>query len=221
MSLSRTQRAKNGKIGPIEYGAVLVSGRNTKGWHVSCADCHTKACNTALGSRTDEGIVRSWFLERGWKIYNRHAMCARCVAPKPVVEVKKSPVRKETNVTNISSPKPEVVPEGVRAIDKKTERRLYALLESYLDEVPGGWRYRDDWTDEKVAQDAGCQLWWVRRTREDAYGKLAAPPEVLDVRTDIEKLRSEIGQLLNAVAAAEANLSAVDKRVAKIEAKHG
>lgn len=220
-----------GDLGPFHRGPCSVDrSRNQVGWIAKCDCGFTDYWSGPFSVPLDN--VRQKFTQKGWQVLANRCICSACVEkakPKPRAESAPS-ITPKLEPVSMAVTKPEAVPEGVRAIEKKTERKVFALLETYFDEVDGGGgRYQEGWSDENVAEEAECQVWWVRRIREDAYGKLVAAPEVLAVRADIEGLRKEIGQSLTAVAdrlaaiesKANGDLSNLDKRLAKIETKHG
>lgn len=134
-------------------------------------------------------VVTKHFAQKGWKVRKR-LICPICNAPQ----------KKELSMNNVAPIKPEPAPtDAVKAARRKANELLMFEFE-----VEAG-RYKDGWSDERVAKESGMPLAWVVKRRDEEYGPLKEPSEFGEVRAEAKVLASEIGKL-------QAKLDAMAKR---------
>ena len=70
------------------------------------------------------------------------------------------------------------------------------LLRQYCEKAEGGLaRYRDTWSDEKIAQHIGCSIHSVARYRTSVYGDLRRRPRASTYATRVEACEQQIENL--------------------------
>lgn len=86
---------------------------------------------------------------------------------------------------------------------RKNKRLVVLALEDYFDEATR--RYRDQHSDQSVANELDLAPIFVAKVREEFYGKMAEP-------TEIESLRSDLAALMATARNIETRLADLSKR---------
>jgi len=170
---------------PVEVTSTM--GRVTA--RVECAQCGAHDDWKIAGRLPPADILPKHFANKGWSLRKR-----------PVCPVCNAPSKKEPDMSNVAPIKPEVAPtDAVKAMRRKANELLMFEFE-----VETG-RYKDGWSDERVAKESGMPVAWVTKRRDEEYGPLKEPAEFAEVRAEAKALASEIGKL-------QAKLDAMAKR---------
>lgn len=115
---------------------------------------------------------------RGWRL-GKHLSC-----PDHTVRERKS--------VTTEAPQPAVVTPaaGMTADARKVHRAVMEALMSVYDD--DGKRYSAGYTDQKVADETGAAVEYVRKTREEFFGPVAVPAELNEVRQEMDALVGSI-----------------------------
>ena len=84
---------------------------------------------------------------------------------------------------------------------KAARREAHDRIAIYFDIASG--QYSEGYTDQKIAEETGVSLAWVKQRREDEFGPIKEPTEIAAMRADLAKLIShadELRQRLDALA---------------------
>lgn len=129
---------------------------------IRCDECGKESDKSARPDIPEEAIARM-YRGAGWLVDSecRTAVCPKC--------------QERPNVSDIST----------AAI--KRQRQMYVLLDSHFDEDKG--RYREDWSDAKVAKDTGLAETVVAQHREAAYGPIKPNMEIVGAGKELADLR--------------------------------
>lgn len=138
-------------------------------------------------------VLDKKFRQKGWKL--DPATCPDC----------------------IQQPKEErqMASEGatVSAQAGLAQAKVFKLLVAQFDEEAG--RYRNGYTDDRVAKETGCALVFVQQCRKECFGELKEDPAIAELRNDIGALEGMIAettaQLQQELAQLKAKLARVSK----------
>lgn len=93
------------------------------------------------------------------------------------------------------------------------QAKVFKLLVAQFDEEAG--RYRNGYTDDRVAKETGCALVFVQQCRKECFGELKEDPAIAELRNDIGALEGMIAettaQLQQELAQLKAKLARVSK----------
>ena len=201
---------------------------------------HDDCKNTMIFAK--RGVIHptqaaQWFRDKGWgvgggpradlcpdhykRMNNGHALEAlpEPVEPETMVD---TIMDKVVHIPSVKSPPPTVPvldEEGRYLGDQmaamtRTDRRLInaKLNDVYVDEERG---YRDDWSDQKVAEDLGASVLWVAAIREENFG-----PDINEADVLREREMAVVIEAFKTVAAeALAAIKEYDQKVEQIDAK--
>ena len=122
-------------------------------------------------------LARRIFRNKGWAQRGRKWSCPQCERPRPVNIIPANVI--EANI--------EV------AMDYKTIFAVGSLIETNFDAPQGVWR--NGYSDERVAKETGVAAAQVAKMREEAFGKLKTPPELLALQNDVLAIRDMLAQV--------------------------
>lgn len=106
--------------------------------------------------------------QRGWHLARRRATCPDCVT-------------KEKTTMAEQTAQPAPVREQTPAAKKVHRSVMEALMIAYDDDAK---RYTGGYTDAKVAEETGAATEYVQKVREDYFGPIAEPEEIVALRQD-------------------------------------
>jgi hypothetical protein len=153
-----------------------------------------------------------WTIDKKWKV----ARCPECVriaarAEQPALPQPKVPT--DATPFPASTPIPETTMTNSEASAKAARRAVYKALETHYDSK--ALAYSKDWTDERIAKDAGCPVAVVTQIREAEYGPLE-DSRIGDLRAEIVKSRGlakqEATDLRAKLSTVQAEIVASEKR---------
>lgn len=154
-------------------------------WCEGCKQEHD-ALNT--GTQMNPQAYASLLRSRGWRI-GKHNLCP------DYQKVRRPSVINSPPLRVVESPT-----QSLNSTDKAREAKRLAImsLEDYFD-IPSG-SYRAGKSDAIIGKDCGLAEAAVAKLREEVYGPLKPPSELLELhqavtkaKTEIERLRTEIG----------------------------
>lgn len=152
--------------------------------HVAVARCECSITERiALTKAMPPDPILRKFEQRGWTVkHGRLHLCPSCKQAKR--KTMNHPAPNGTQKPKAAAPTPAA------AI---STRLIFALLEEYFDDQAG--RYRNGYSDEKVAAETQAALERVRAIRKEHFGELKAPGELAQLKTDIEALQLMLTEL--------------------------
>jgi len=152
---------------------------------VTCsnADCTQTSDHSLTQVGTPPHVIAQWFRREGWNIRGegKKAECPDC-------QIKKRDAKKERRANREpeqTAPQPPKETPAVSASAKqdppvpqtrdtfRQQRKLFGLLEEHFDSDQHC--YLRGYSDERLSQDTGLSLTYVRQAREEAFGKLIDP----------------------------------------------
>lgn len=69
----------------------------------------------------------------------------------------------------------------------KAIRHVFQLLEDHFDETGG--RYKDGWSDEKIAKETGLSIHAIHEHRVAAFGRIKPPGELGELKRELEEVQ--------------------------------
>ena len=175
--------------------------------HIPCVKGSHIADVTISPGMSPNGVAKA-MLAKGWTIGSR-LICPDC---------KPSKVKPEkTEMPELVAPKtlaPCAPPPSDAA--KKAQRMVYMALEDYYDEPKK--RYKTGYDDAKVAADTGAAIAFVTKTRDEFYGPLGEPSELLEVRQEFSDIRREMKGYDEAFSQ---RIAAAESKMNRVCIKHG
>lgn len=126
----------------------------------------------------------------GWQVGGK-ITCPACLATK---RKRKAPPMKPATATGAATQPTVVTTADVEKL-KKNKRLVIQALEDYFDERKK--RYRDDWSDAKVAGETGLSEKFVIAVREEFFGSIAAnePENIRHIRTMLKSLLESVHEM--------------------------
>jgi len=204
------------------YGQVVYGNKRVRAVTITCGKCSREEkhhVNTlGHGSGCDDDQLAALFTKKfealGWRVgksLSRHR-CPSCIKDARAAQMRFVHGGGQANkqkAGSASPPKKEepvsakvIVPEGFqlkpepahveapREMARQDRRVIFAKLEEvYADEATG---YHASWTDQRVADDLGAPVAWVRQVRDENFGPLATNPEIDRLMLDARQWRSEL-----------------------------
>lgn len=139
-----------------------------------CGDEHVETFDKKLPVE----IVRKKLMQRGWNLA-KQPICSPC-----------SNKAKEQREPKPMATAPVTPPDRSDAA-KKAKRMIYMALEDYYDEAKK--TYRPGHTDASISEATGASVEFVKRIREEDFGPLAEPGEIVEFRATIAAFGERIG----------------------------
>lgn len=172
--------------GPVVV-SVTPEGRSL---HLPCYYDHT--VDFALtGAVLPPEVVKKKIIQKGWKVGRRllcpeHATTLRVATRLTYPEKRRKPPMPEVSA--------KVTPITPTSEEARTARRLATLLIEEQFDVAGGF-YRNGYTDKKVADETGVSEHFVTKRREEDFGPLKDPPEIVKAKAEIDALQQRVEDL--------------------------
>ena len=120
-----------------------------------------------------------------------------------------SPEEQEPPVMNAVQTPPPIVNE--MQVSPRIARLLHELLGEFFDEKNGA--YRHGYSDERIAQEVGCHVGVVARTRGEGYGDLTEDTRISALREDMIKFERALEKVEKT---ARADIEALRSRLEQI-----
>lgn len=206
---------------------------------LTCAKCG--ATDTLLLGSKSNGyptpLVQQKMRHRGWEIGSRASadLCPDCVAKKHKKHNKTETTQESNVVTFIKVEQPQ-------EMTREDRRLIFAKIdEVYLDENTG---YSEGWTDNRVANDLGVPLAWVKNIRSENFGEeqsnaamakqldevkavlaqakklhLDSKDGMRDMSVQIEKASTILKQMNESMAKMQKEINAMNHEIARQESK--
>lgn len=128
------------------------------------------------------GVVSRYLGEPDGKGHRPYHYSLVKAAPAPAPEPKK-----ETPMPAVAAPPaPTVISDEAR----NARRLATMMLEEHFDVATG--RFRDGWTDEKIAKETGAAVQFVTKRREEDFGPLKMPSEIEQERARLDALEARV-----------------------------
>jgi hypothetical protein len=185
---------------------VTIDGKSKRGAKIICGKCSAEksiGLNTSHGYGTDDDVVERMIAQKferlGWHVGKQFHLhqCPKCVESL-VTEIR---AYKEPVMDNKVVPIQPLVeqPRGERPMSRD-ERRLLTeeMLDLYLNETVG---YKEDWSDQKVAEKMGVPRIWVAQVRDETFGPRDSNEQSYKVTHEIKELTKELTAAMGTVAA--------------------
>ena len=84
--------------------------------------------------------------------------------------------------------------EPAPTLDAKAARReAHDRIAIYFDIASG--QYGEGYSDQKIADETGVSVAWVKQRREEEFGPIKEPTEIAAMRGDLAKLISHVDEL--------------------------
>lgn len=150
-------------------------------------------------------IIHKHFKTKGWEIAKRPT-CPICQNAKK----RKPEMTKPATVTPISG---AVSPPSVAApsTDAKAARReAHDLIAVYFD-IPNG-SYTDGYSDQRVAEETGVAVAWVKQRREEEFGPIKTPREFAELQDQIAAAMARQREIKSTLDEIEARMNELAKR---------
>lgn len=138
----------------------------------------------------DAGVIDAKYHARGWK--TDPAVCPECIKTK-----------RENKMSATPSP-------GAIAAQAK----MINLLQAHFD--PDTGRYAPGWSDNRVAKETGQSPEYVAALRDEAFGKIKEPAELIKLQQDVDALEQLIE---DAVAPIRSELGEIKARLQHLRAQ--
>jgi hypothetical protein len=179
-----------GLAGALEFTPTRIG----QTLHVPCERGRHVVDITIRPGLAPNGVAKA-MLNKGWTI-GRTLTCPDCrpardrakheKEPRPVAPVKTAnrPDLSEPPISGLAQR--AAVPSDAA---KKAHRLAMMALEDYYDET--GKRYKPGYSDARIAQETGASEAHVRKTREDYFGPVGAPPELSSITEELRAIRQE------------------------------
>lgn len=179
---------------------------------IACSRCGATDFLSATPTRSPAHTVAATFTRRGWRVghVGKH-VCPQCVATETASRRSARAAAKETSMP---TEKAASAPASTAIVD------LYMRLDDAYDRAAK--RYRDGWTDERLASETGLSVSLVQERREHDFGPLVVDTTAKDLRAALVSLSAEAAAAVIAVktVAGEARrLAAILEQVATVLGK--
>lgn len=170
------------KIEPL----TLMSSPGAQIARAECAQCSAHT-DWRVAKLPPPDILRRHFTERGWRL-DRRTQCPACAARK-----------KERPMATVTTIKPNAVsaapaPSGPTPDAKAARREAHDRIAIFYDLASG--RYKDGYSDQRIAEETGVAVAWVKSRREEEFGPLKEPEEIRELREELAALDFQQNNLL-------------------------
>lgn len=205
----------------FEITSVAVDNRHRKVARFACIECaETIDVTIAPGGKMVPELLAQSARNHGWDVdaYRKNRIrCPAHTSKRRATDTDTELRRHEARMANL---KPDVVPLREPTTDQRVMIRR--LLEKHFDEGLG--YYVEDWSDDRVAEEASVPRAVVERSREASYGPIRVSAETLAFKKQIAALRAKVNDQVTAVeqladavkgdaAAIRRQLDELDKRI--------
>lgn len=164
---------------------------------VACGKCYVTAVVHLGSMKRDDGddvfrerMAARKFESMGWKVGPKptQTRCPGCVEYAKNMRHyhagRNSGEKQMNKVVPINAPGGEA-----RTLSYADRRVIFAKLEeAYEDEQVG---YKPQWSDQRVAEDLGVPVAWVKTVREENFGKVATNPDIERLIVEADQLRED------------------------------
>jgi len=224
----------------FQHCTVPYGDKPVRGVSITCGKCgreERKHFNTLKHGSADSDLghrlMARKFEEDGWRVGNqpsRHR-CPDCVREARAAQMRFMHANKTggpsaANKIGADPVSAKVVDmpkqaEPPREMTREDRRIVFAKLQEAYDTETTG--YCSGWTDERVANDLGVPLAWVREMRCDYFGPLGSNPEIDALLVEARGWRGELVALLDRATALQAEVvriagkgEVIERRLAEI-----
>lgn len=203
------------------YGIIPTTDTQGKiRWVVTCTFCGKKNDFFRSDINDAEQIINH-FRKQGWVFNRKEFQYCSTIHAREAKETKR--VERETErieeMKHPVQPAPPVAPVTAIGPDPKIVRRVITLLNDHFDTERR--LYEDNWSDDRVAKEAGTSLEFVTKYRKDAYGELAGDPVLLRLEADIKALDELfLGQLKSLESSFSQQINELRTRLQMITKSH-
>lgn len=202
------------KIPPIGGGAIKTVAR----FVCSQCDAHHDITLTSGDGMNPEKLAAKC-RESGWRAHahgeanrRKHTLCPACQkkarSHDPESELKKAQQRMTTQPAPVA---PAISP--IRPITQDQRAAIRTLLDTHFDDSVGA--YLDGMDDAKIAEKVGVPRISVEIMREAAYGPILVDPETVELRKELDALKTDIATTSKLVRDLEAAVKVLSSRLEK------
>lgn len=170
--MSRTKADWETKL----HQEVPSATARANGVTVTCDCGETIEVNFAR-SRMPPVPIRNKVLQQGWRLTGKKAICPSCQKPEEKPSMVDNPV---TALPSVSQ-----TPDA-----RKVHRAVMGWLEEAYNEDQR--RYHDGFSDETVAKETGASVQYVAKCREDYFGPLAVPEDLIAIQKALKALDDKL-----------------------------
>lgn len=151
--------------------AKIIYERGAMTARLECTACGSHE-DWKIPSRVPPERIRKYFIGAGW-LMKRRASCPKC-------NEKKGNTVTKTEVGKPVKPLP-LLPSEAKATEaaKAARREAHDRIAVYFD-IPNG-SYTDGYSDQRIAEETGVAVAWVKQRREEEFGVIKMPKEISDL----------------------------------------
>lgn len=150
-------------------------------------------------------IIHKHFKTKGWEITKRPT-CPICQTAKK----RKPEMTKPATVTPISGAV-SASPVAAPSADAKAARReAHDRIAVYFDIANGS--YTDGYSDQRIAEETGVAVAWVKQRREEEFGPIKTPREFSELLDQIAAAKGRQNEIKTVIDDIETRMNALAKR---------
>lgn len=149
---------------------------------LECHECGTTDHWSATQMISPQATIPK-IIQLGWDV-NGKLTCPKCIEERRLSRRGKGTVDMSQKVVMI---------DNAQEAGKKNKRLVILALEDYFDEASR--RYRDGKSDKSVADELSLSDTFVAKVREEFYGPLGEPEEVIAFRSELSALRARVEEM--------------------------
>jgi len=164
-------------------------------FRIICA-CGRSEDRNSNGMALPPDQVAKKFKQHGWVQKSRIWTCLQCQLNERRKSVKPAVVSPSPAQLAITVDKPAA---PVIAPTTKQVLAIGSLIEQYFNTSTG--LYEASWSDDAVAKKLGLPRAMIEKVREEGYGPLKLPPELMSLKSEIDTISAMIRDLSRRVSA--------------------
>lgn len=150
-------------------------------------------------------IIHKHFKTKGWEIAKRPT-CPICQNAKK----RKPEMTKPATVTPISGAV-SATPVAAPSADAKAARReAHDRIAVYFDIANGS--YTDGYSDQRIAEETGVAVAWVKQRREEEFGPIKTPKEYSELEDLLLLISTRHGEIHAEIQVIKAKMNELAKR---------
>lgn len=209
------RRSSSGFLG-FEKTYEVIDGKPRPVARFACVECEARL---AIPFKASEKMVPELLANgarlRGWKA--DAYVKSRCYCPDHAGRTK-SNHDPESELRKMEAKMAKTAPDVVVLRDPTPDQRalIRKTIEAHFDDEYGC--YMDDYSDQRVADEAGVARVVVERMRDAAFGPIRVTPELLAMRKEVADLRRQFVDQINAAQALLDQLKADSAKLLKTAA---
>lgn len=187
--------ARLGRLLGIGDSVIVIPSPEGASVELPCAKKHTARFD--IGRHLPPDIVVKKMRQKNWGVGKRLYCPDHNPTKRNINRIAREIVQPLKEIVEMAGtaakPANDAAPSAPTSEQAREARRMaHMMLEEQFDIDKG--RFKNGYTDRRIADECGVSEHWVSRRREEEFGPLKSPPEIVEATARLDALEAQIKQ---------------------------